>query len=229
MTYHPTNGHNDRMIYVILSSQESVSRAVSELNGAPLFDRDVTISPFVRKGVKASREVERNHFELRWGWYASKSARLSQIKQRPPLLEHPTNIFAPIREGRSVVFDNIPAPARATRESDLLFYELLHAFSVVSMSMYRKYKPTKSELFSGFLRTATFKTNEDAQLVCQLYDGHTMQGREIVVGISKPPMKHLAVAWDGGRPGAHSTLRDQGSAVGTNLEKVRIESELQWT
>jgi hypothetical protein len=56
-----------------------------------------------------------------------------------------------------------------------------------------------------------------------------MQGREIVVGISKPPMKHLAVAWDGGRPGAHSTLRDQGSAVGTNLEKVRIESELQWT
>jgi hypothetical protein len=196
MTYNPTKGHNIGCIHAILSSQESVSRAVSELNGAPLFNRNITICPFVRQGVRTNRKVERNSFELRWGWHASKPASISQIKQRPPLLEHPTNIFAPIREGRTVVFENIPAPApgQITPESDLLFYELLHAFDVVSLGRSRWYKPTKKKSccgakgqpsaplnrsylnrhksFPGHIRSATFETSEDAQLVCQLYDRH---------------------------------------------------------
>jgi hypothetical protein len=83
------------------------------------------------------------------------------------------------------------------------------------------YKP-KDKSFSGWLLPITFETSEEAQMVCQLFDRHIIEGREVRVGLSKPPMEQLGPSWDSGKPRIHYTARDQGSAVGTNPEKVSV-------
>jgi hypothetical protein len=47
-----------------------------------------------------------------------------------------------------------------------------------------------------------------------------MLGSKIRVAIAKPPMKHLATSWDGGKAGYHNSRRDTGDARGMNFEKV---------
>jgi hypothetical protein len=66
-----------------------------------------------------------------------------------------------------------------------------------------------------------FATKEEAEAICQSYDGKiSFQGVPVTVQVRRPPMRHLGASWDPGHNRAHGQPRDYGSAKNTNFEEV---------
>lgn len=68
-------------------------------------------------------------------------------------------------------------------------------------------------------------TIAEAEQAIALLKNQTVDGYKIKPCINKPPLR-LGVSWDSRRVGEHNTLRDQGSAVDTNVEEVCHSSYL---
>jgi hypothetical protein len=76
---------------------------------------------------------------------------------------------------------------------------------------------------SGYSVKVDLETKEEADIVVQNYEGHMLDGRRIQAAICKPPLKYTA-SWDTGRGAGHQrTMRDDGSAVRTKFEEVRLD------
>jgi hypothetical protein len=69
---------------VVLSTAEQASRALKELQDAPLFDKKITCLAY--EPEKPSTEPD-----LTWGWYATSHPGFGHVRHRAPLLSPPTN------------------------------------------------------------------------------------------------------------------------------------------
>ncbi|KAF2123880.1 hypothetical protein P153DRAFT_258332, partial [Dothidotthia symphoricarpi CBS 119687] len=95
---------------------------------------------------------------------------LEEIKVRAPITTYPRDLFAPIREGRSVTIDNIPDPTTEHLNVVNKIYSIFHSFDVTSLSRIILYTPRKSRLSNWYV-TLYMATREQAELACRLYDG----------------------------------------------------------
>jgi hypothetical protein len=139
------------------------------------------------------------------------------MDHRGPSLEPPKDVFAPLREQRTIAFSNFPdLPA-----TDQRLYRLLHNSNVMWVDKQNhKYR----ENLDIYIQ---FATRGEAERAKQQYNGFTLEGRRLGVSTWQIPRKYLGASWDSGRGGVHySGSRDQGSAVGTNFEEVRRLAEL---
>lgn len=87
---------------------------------------------------------------------------------------------------------------------------------------------TQRRSLTEYICVIIFSTAEQAATIQSIYNGHILNpfGTHLLVLYPKPPQRIMgSVSWDGGRPGGHNTKRDQGSAVRTNFEKVRLKED----
>ena len=215
--YDNMTAYNNRRILVTLSNSNMASRALEELNQAPLFDKRIRLQQFRPKPAKPWR-----YPELRWGWHATSHSEWRYLKQRPPAFIRPTNIFAPMRESRRVIMDNLPSDTKLGQAVLEKTYDMFHSFNVLAINDVRRYQ-ARDARETRCMRAIDFATKEEADMAVQLHDGAIMFGYKLRIAIAKPPMKHLAASWDTTKGGYHNSLRDTGSAVGTNYETVSIQ------
>lgn len=207
----------------MLLSVELAERAIKELDNAPLFDRRLKSRQFEPIVGDSS------YINISFGWYASRSPILEHVQLRAANFKPPSDIFAPMRESRRVIVDNLPnyLPVHLRqRKGPVLkdrIYAMFHSFDVLCTSRVRSYKDPRPKQ-RKFLLVLDFQTPEEADMACNLHDGHLVESHELAVAVSKPPMRHIAASWDGGKAGYHNSLRDTGSAVGTNFGKMRQPS-----
>jgi len=119
------------------------------------------------------------------------------------------------------VVENLPDPMVRGAGVVNQVYKMFHSFNVHG-ARFTKHKPSNPR-FTGCLALLDFETTSEAQRACDNYDKTEMKGHQMRLSISKPPMKQLGgsgASWDGGRAGQHYSLRDTGSAKGTNFEMV---------
>ena len=98
-------------------------------------------------------------------------------------------------------------------------YALLHNYNVECVSARVLYRQRYIERHA---RSIDFATREEADTAQAVLDGFVYKGEKLIFRRWQLPRKYIGVSWDNGRPGRHfSGERDQGSAVGTNFERVR--------
>jgi hypothetical protein len=184
-----------------------------------LFNQKVEIVPYVptqpnnlRKGKPA----------FRWGWYSNASSSVNDIKLRHPRVAPLRGIFEPFREGRHVIFTNLPDHLRAIDDSAFNWlYTKLHRCDVLGTSTLQRYTHKQGLKRGGSFVDVEFATKEEAEAICQSYDGKiSFQGVPVTVQVRRPPMRHLGASWDPGHNRAHGQPRDYGSAKNTNFEAV---------
>lgn len=132
-----------------------------------------------------------------------------------------------MREDRRVIVENHPVPTFDKRRSVLLgLYKMLRAYTILGINM-PKHKERSKPGLSGFLAAVDFETTADAREARETFDRLNLQGNKVYFRKSKLSMKHLGGAsWEGGRRGEHKSCREQGSARGTNFEKVFSDHRL---
>lgn len=214
---------NVNFSYVILGNSEAAEAAIHDLDGTELFSRKVMIEP-----AKVLSEVEvGTDSDLKWGWWASDSNDHRHVNALGVRLELPKDIFRKRREGRTLATNNtaygLNVPA---------LYSLLHRYNVECLSRIVKYQKVKyHDPRSKTEEAATskaFATRKEADAALHELDGSIWKGIKLPLRRWQVPRKYYGVTWSSGRPGDHfSGLRDQGSAVGTNLEYVRGHSPFE--
>jgi RNA recognition motif-containing protein len=209
MSYDRITGHSDSPAFVVLRDESSALAAVSELDGAALFDRTVVLT-------SSPCPYPNTFVSVRYGWFASTSPDYRKVDTRGPSLEYPKDVFAPLREQRTVVFVNFPRVSN----SSSCFYRLLHNFNVI----WADFINIKDK--DDLLISVSFTTRDEAERAKQQYNGFILEGRRLGCNTWQIPRKYLGASWDSGRPGVHYSGRDQGSAVGTNFEEVRRSVEV---
>jgi len=205
MSYDRSKGHSESPAFVVCRDKASALAAVSELDGAALFNQRLTLTsnpPIL---------VPSKLVYMRYGWFASTSPDYGKVETRGPSLEYPKDVFAPLREQRTVIFANFPDLPK----TEFLLYPLLHNFNVTWVDIINL--RDKIDL----LGSVQFATRDEAERAKQWYNGFILEGRRLVCHTWQIPRKYLGVSWDSGRAGVHYSGRDQGSAVGTNFEEVR--------
>jgi len=202
----PTSGYNTQQCDVTLARSEDVEPAIATLNKAVVFDRRISIA----------RRTEEHHVGIdrrfrvgfQRGWFASRDPDILRARLREPLLAYPFNLFAPLRESRRVVLENLPYPLKAMNLLYSNIYSLLHGYNILGSGSFFRYKPRNPKL-SGWAIKLDFTTKAEADEAILTYDGQMVGGRPVQMSISKPPMRYTAVSWDGGRSGSHNSSRDR--------------------
>jgi hypothetical protein len=195
-----------------------------ELQGAPLFDTNITICKYGEPSPDATQKT-RPYPCLDFGWYASLDPEPRNANVRGPAFQPPQDAFAALREQRRIVFDNMPETKFGRERRIFDTYGLLHNFNVTWISAHM---PRWSLMDFGkrVKRTsfmADFETQDEAEFVAAKYNGSIFEGRKLHVRKWQMPKKFLGASWDVTTGGEHfSGTRDQGSAVGTNFEEVCI-------
>lgn len=92
ITYNPSTGTNHGAAAVILPEPALAERAVTELDHAPLFDKQLQVHYFLNINIT---ELTSPLVKLLYGWCASESRSMEHINPRPPLTEYPDDVFAP--------------------------------------------------------------------------------------------------------------------------------------
>jgi hypothetical protein len=83
----------------------------------------------------------------------------------------------------------------------------------------------RSNKYSGAYIAIDFASYQEAETAKARFDGQLFQGSPMKVFNWQPARKYLGGgSWDSDRGGAHfSGTRDQGSAAGTNFERMQEE------
>ena len=153
------------------------------------------------------------------GWFASQDPSIWQANFREPLFTYPKNLFAPLRESRRMILDNLP---NFTSDTNLIYariYELFHRFDVACCGKPVVYVPRVAYL-SGWYLSIDFLKQSDAEVAKDMCDGEMILDRRLYMNVAKPPLKYTA-SWDHSGLRVHNRSgRDTGSAVGTNFEEV---------
>lgn len=190
--------------------------AVEELNDQYLFDGRLEVSA-VGTHRKLGHSAQIGHsarIGLERGWYASRSPSVYDIKLREPRWEYPKALFAPLRESRRIIFENLP-PTRGPEA----VYNLLHDWNIIDTSLTLYHRASSG--ISGYQIKVDLETKDEADAVIESYDGWNVGGYHVKVSFCKLPLKYIGTSWDGGRGWSHNkSRRDEGSAVGTNFEEV---------
>jgi hypothetical protein len=150
------------------------------------------------------------------------------------LRDPPKDLFAPIREGKRLVFDNVPTFPRKSLNfgyktidfSKPALYKLLFSYNVtwVGDSVLYERKNDKIRAIN-----VDFATKDEAEHAWLKFNEFNWYGNIIGVAPWQIPMKHLGVSWDSGRKVGHFSGRDQGSAVGTSFEEVHYHHPFKAT
>jgi hypothetical protein len=207
---------------VVLRDVGSVDTAIAELDGACLFQQRVYLKKLTYRRARPATLM------LFWGWLASTDPELSNANVRGPTTKPPKDVFAPVREQRRIGFMNLcsrglnaggenQVPAREV-------YRLLHNYNVTywKPSMFQTTLSTGRKITQE-VSFVDFATRDEAKDVQDRFDGQMYNGHKLRVRPWQIPKKFLGASWDTGRGGEHfSGQRDQGSAVGTNYEEVRL-------
>jgi hypothetical protein len=230
MRHESGTGSNKRYCYVVLCDVESIDVAISELNGASLFNAKVLVTKYGRFDKLHTRP------NLNWGWFASADPDPGNADVRGVLTEPPVDMFAPLREQRRMGFTNIPLPhlvttrARFKSRETLVetAYRLLHDFNVNSAAtVWPEENARKGYQMTTGTVLIDFDTREEAKCAQNKFDGRLYGSRTVIVRPWQIPLKYLGASWDTGRGGEHfSGKRDQGSAIGTNYEEVRLSQTI---
>jgi hypothetical protein len=210
MPFDKAIGLNLSYAWVILADKKAAEAAMQVLHNAPLFDRRVRLF-----AAKAELKADTKAY-LGWGWTASKDSNRDNAVPRAPCFQRPTNIFQSIREGRQVGFDTVD-PGLTANLDDI--YKLLHNYDVMCLSKPIRYN---RRLVRRCCKFVDFATREEADQAVQTFNGAKWDGLKMEVSKYQIPLKHLGASWDGGQKGGHRSGRDQGSAVSTNYEYVRL-------
>lgn len=125
----------DAPISVLLPDAHAADKAREELHHAPLFNKRINV---VKRKSRSLYLSNRGFRDLSNGWYASSDPSPKYAKPRGVLMRYPQNIFAPLREQRSIGFSNIAfdsdvEPALAMEQVVRDMYQLLHNFKVLSV------------------------------------------------------------------------------------------------
>jgi RNA recognition motif-containing protein len=203
---------------VVLSSPKAAFAARRELSGAVFYGDCVQIGAF----LWIRRPLPREGAALKWGWYANSSPSFGHRKLRYPRTSPKEGIFDSFREGRHVVFTNLPVFGKHTYEHmPHIDYAFAHAYNVLSMN--KSNYALRKEPFRGQRRGMIdyeFETREEAEDICKLYNGTSFGDLKINVAIRRPPSRYLGGSWDSSHNRAHDQPRDLGSAKETNFESV---------
>lgn len=205
-------GLNTSYANVIMADESTAKAAVDELHGAALFDQRLGVRTL---DVESLRTGQRRMPNFTWGWVASKVPNRHSL--RAPVMKAPRDIFRPVREGRRVVVD-LPSQAQVSLAQ---IYELFHSYNVDATSWEIKY----TQKVGGHERSCyqlDFSTREEADDAVRVFHKYKYKGCRLQVAKYQIPLKYLGASWESGRPGAHFSGRDQGSAVGTNYEHVSL-------
>jgi hypothetical protein len=228
MSLRRDRGHNMGAAIVVLPDNATAVAAAQELQGAPLFDGKVQISMGLTRR-KLNPFV--NMPTLNWGWTATNNPDLSKVLGREILRDPPKDLFAPIREGKRLVFDNVPTfPGESLNLevvkgfktidfSKPVLYKLLFSYNVTWVGYSILYQ-RKNDKQTVRAMNVDFATRDEAEHARLKFNEFNWYGNIIGVAPWQVPMKHLGVSWDSGRKARHFSGRDQGSAVGTNFEEV---------
>lgn len=223
MEYNAVNLLHANRSIVLLKSASSVPAAF-RLTGEVLLNRKVEVAPYV---FKEQEHLPEGKPAFRWGWYPNASSSVSDIKLRFPRMVPLRGTFEPFREGRHVLFQNLPEQLSVVDGSAFNWlYTKLHRCDVRYTSYLQRYtlaqQASKQGLKpNGAFVDVEFATKEEAEAICQSYNGKiSFQGAPVIVQVRRPPMKHLGASWDPGHNRAHGQPRDYGSAKNTNFEAV---------
>ena len=221
MAFDQTRGLNLGGCQVWFEKPEIVVSAMAALQGAVLFGHQIRASkdrfhPDFKLG---------NHKEFSWGWVASNNPDAEKVQLRPPLLSPPSDIFAPLRERRRVIFGSLP-DLRKTRKHPSYtlheqLYSLLHGYNVMGCSM-MYFSPRKDTKKNGVSIGVDFATHEEAKSALNSFNGCKILGRPLRTSFWHPSTENLnGASWDEASGSVHfNSESDRGSAKGTNFEAV---------
>ncbi len=231
MGFERSRGLNLGHCHVIFDKPETATSAIEALGSAKMFGKQIAILPCQHTSTYQP-SIRPKYY---WGWMATDKADPEQMRVRPPLLSPPDDIFAPLLQGRRVVFSNLPdisgvdigAPKKGS--SRLLMqnlYSLLHRFNVMASGNFY-FSPGIDTKKNGVSIAFDFATRDEAQSAITALNGTEILGRPIRAAIWQPPKKHIGEAvWEQGPDRGHfSGAGDQGSAKITNLEPVSLPFE----
>jgi hypothetical protein len=222
-------GRNGGICEVVLADPQQATAAVIELDNASLFDRRIELD------ILSATWEQHRAFGLERGWYASGNTSIWHARLREPLWSYPKDLFAPVREYRRVIVENVPYPRLDNSVSVTwkCLYELLYGFDVLSCSTVQVYKPKHSKI-NGCSVKFDFVTREDAEVAVDSFEGCFIGacGLPSIWSVAKVPLKY-GPSWDNDtslhrRMGHSKSGRDEGSAVGTNWEFVSVFLALLW-
>jgi hypothetical protein len=113
MDYDARNLLHTNRSHVLLKSASSVPAAF-QLTGEVLFNKKkIEVDPYVCKQQENPQENPRKGKPaFRWGWYYNVSSSVNDIKLRFPRMAPSRGTFEPFREGRHVIFTNLPDQLR---------------------------------------------------------------------------------------------------------------------
>jgi hypothetical protein len=209
---------------VVLRHSGQVAASIAELQGAAMFDRKIRIWAVDKIAPRITPEGDRRfRLDLRNGWHATQDPRLLHVRIREHCMTYPSDVFAPLREGRRLALDNAPDQYLSGLYPEI--YRLLHDFDDQSISRRIKYVPRTKNL-SGWMVFVGFATREQADEARQL-DGSLIGGRKVRFAVAKPSLNYT-ISCDSGRSQGHYSERDTGSAVGTNFEDMQEKIYRKW-
>jgi hypothetical protein len=202
----------------VLVDPAQAEQAMSLLNHAPLFNGILELGVVLDTLPEVPYVWGHNR-----GWYASKNPSIWQAKLREPLWTPPKDLFAPLRESRRVVIENMPHFEWREATPYRYLYRLLHSFDVLCCSGLARYIP-KSGNISGCFMKVDFATKQDADIAIDSFDQTIICDHTTLWSVSKLPLKY-SESWDKNtslhrKLGHNKSGRDEGSAVDTNWETV---------
>jgi hypothetical protein len=112
-----------------------------------------------------------------------------QAKLREPLWTPPKDLFAPLRESRRVVIENMPHFGRREAAPYMHLYRLLHSFDVLCCSGLARYIPKNGKI-SGYFIKVDFATKQDADIAMESYDGTVICDHSTLWSVSKLPLEY---------------------------------------
>lgn len=141
-----SSGAYSKQCHVNLLHSDLAKHAVTVLDKASVLDRRVRLGIMMEERL-IDTKYRSCRINLESGWFASQDPVIFQANMRKPLTTYHYNLFAPLRESRRVVFENVPVPYKMTVNqvlSDL--YRLSHTYDVLGIGQFFAYMPRNRAL-----------------------------------------------------------------------------------
>ena len=141
------------------------------------------------------------------------------------VLSPPSDIFAPLREKRRVIFGRLINFSKTLNYPDGMLHEqlysLLHKYNVMGCSK-KYFNPRSNPRKTGVSMVVDFATHEEAKSAVDSFNGYKAFGRPLRVVFWQPSNDNLdGASWDVASGSFRfSSESHQGSAKDTNFEAV---------